>query len=263
MVSVISIHQLLTKGMSPMSNDLSDLHGTIPTALRWNAEDGVLGHSYWDEETGARSVKEIDLGSSLARFVTDLLTRERGYGRVRTGSYDMRLTPVNSPPPEWPNDEEFKPAIGCWLWNPVLGEVRLETNGAIFRGAVSTTWDRCRSFKEASEGLQPVIDFSGRRQMSYAAIGRTFWAPVIEIVGWMPRDKTPFARREPTVAPPPALESQVAFGLLSAPRQGGPARASRREDPVRQRGKVEPAAEPKRDDTLEGFLDDDLPDQLK
>ena len=50
-------------------SDLSGLHGVFPTSLRWNAEFGVLGHSFWDDETGERSVKEIDLGTPLARFV--------------------------------------------------------------------------------------------------------------------------------------------------------------------------------------------------
>ena len=37
----------------------------------------------------------------------------------------MRLTPVGSPPPPKPDDPEFKRAVGCWLWNPNVGEVRL------------------------------------------------------------------------------------------------------------------------------------------
>jgi hypothetical protein len=57
----------------------------------------------------------------------DYPCRERRYGRVRAGLYDMRLTPVGSSAPEWPGDDEFKPAIGIWLWSPFFGELRLET----------------------------------------------------------------------------------------------------------------------------------------
>jgi hypothetical protein len=237
-------------------NDLNDLHGAFPTALRWNAENGFLGHRYWDDTTGARSIKEIELGSPAARFVLDLATRERGYGLIRKGVYDMRLTPVNSPPPPWPGDEDFKPAIGCWLWNPTLGEVRLETNGAIFRGAVAGIWERCWDHKEASDGLQPVIDFVDRREQSFEAIGRTFWAPIIALIGWCERNRvSSFALREPTVKPPAALDSQVKFALLNTPRP--------EPEPVRTRGKAKTAAAASKPDNLKDILDDDLPENLR
>src|SRR5262245_12687576 len=102
-------------------SDISDLYGIYATPLRWNAEAGILGYGCYDETTGERTVKEIELGSSLATFVMDLATRERGYGLIRKNVYDMRLTPVNSPPPPWPDDEDFKAAIGVWMWNPTLG----------------------------------------------------------------------------------------------------------------------------------------------
>ena len=43
--------------------------------------------------------------SRLARdatFAMDMATRDRGYGLIRVGIYDMRLTPVGAPPPPWP-----------------------------------------------------------------------------------------------------------------------------------------------------------------
>ena len=118
-------------------SDLSDLHGVYPTSLRWNAETGFLAISVFNAETGERELQEIELGKP-ATFALDLATRERGYGLIKTGVYDMKLTPVGSPPPPWPGDEEYKPAIGCWVWNPTFGELRLETNAAIFRQAVTS-----------------------------------------------------------------------------------------------------------------------------
>ena len=92
-------------------SDLSDLHGVYPTSIRWNAESGFLAVSAFNAETGERELQQIELGQA-ATFVLDLATRERGYGLIKTGIYDMRLTPVGSPPPPWPEDEEYKPALG-------------------------------------------------------------------------------------------------------------------------------------------------------
>ena len=93
-------------------SDLSDLHGVFPTSLRWNAETGFLAISVFNPETGERELQEIELGKP-ATFAMDLATRERGYGLIKTGVYDMRLTPVGSPPPPWPGDEEYQ--AGDWL----------------------------------------------------------------------------------------------------------------------------------------------------
>jgi hypothetical protein len=248
-------------------SDITDLHGVFPTPLRWNAEAGVLGYGVYDEATGERDVKEIELASPQAKFVMDLDTRERGYGLIRTGLYDMRLTPVGSAPPQWPGDDDFKPAVACWLWNPPLGELRLETNGAMFRTAVSAVWDRCRTFTEAAQGLQPVIHFADRQERLIRAIGKTFWAPVINIIGWVPRDKVPpFALRPPTVKPPIAIDSQVRHALLQHVQQ---------KEPVRAQGKAKSSAVTQgvlrashhksevfgpRQAALEDFLDDRLPD---
>jgi hypothetical protein len=229
-----------------MSNsDISDLHGIFPTPLRWSAENGVLGYSTYNADTGERGIEPIDLNSPMARFALDLSTRERGYAAIRAGFYDMRLSPVGSPPPAWPGDEEYKPAIACWLWHPQLGELRLETNAAVFRTAVSALWDQCRACKEAAENKEPVIHFVDRREQLVRSVGKTFWAPVISVIGWLPRDKV--FTREPTV-PPPALGGAAKSALIEHLQK----------EPARGRGKAKPAA-PKRD-TLEEFLDDEIPE---
>jgi hypothetical protein len=186
-------------------SDLSDLHGIYPTSLRWNAESGFLAILAFNAETGERELQQIELGEP-ATFVLDLATRERGYGRVKTNIYDMRLTPVGSPPPPLPEDEEFKPALGCWVWHPSFTELRLETNAKIFREAVTNVWDRCRVEPAAAEGLQPVIRFVDRVSILVKAVGKTFQGPIIKIVGWVERNKIPgWAARTPTVSPPAAL----------------------------------------------------------
>jgi len=227
--------------------DIADLSGVFAPPLRWRAEDGILGYGIRDDVTLGRGLEEIELNSQAATFVMDLLTREKGYGLVRTGVYDMRLAPVGGPAPQWPGDDNYKPAISCWVWNPVLGELRLETNQNTFMLAVSGVWDRCRTFKEATE-LQPVIRFTGRAERFVKSIGKTFWSPVIDIVGWVPRDKVPaFAVRPPTVKPPIPLDSQVRFALLESPDHA---------DQRHSRGK---SGKPVPKGGLEDFMDDEIP----
>jgi hypothetical protein len=226
-------------------SDLSDLHGIYPTSLRWNAETGFLAISVFNAETGERELQEIELGKP-ATFALDLATRERGYGLIKTGLYEMKLTPVGSPPPPWPDDVEYKPAIGCWLWNPTFGELRLETNGAIFRQAVTAVWDRARFEPQAAEGLQPVVCFVNRVPVPVKAVNKTFSGPVIKVIGWVERDKVPgWVARTPTVSPPAAPP------ILPAPSAPAPAGLAKK--PVKAR---KGAAKPGPDDPLADLNDD-------
>jgi hypothetical protein len=229
-------------------SDLSDLHGIYPTSLRWNAESGFLAVSAFNGETGERELQPIELGQA-ATFVLDLATRERGYGLIKSGVYDMRLSPVGSPPPPWPENEEYKPALGCWMWNPTFGELRLETNATIFRDAIANVWDKSRFEPQVTEKLQPVICFADRVSKLVKQVGKTFYTPVIKIVGWIERDKVPVWReREPTVLPPKALP------ILPAPSAPAPATPA-----VKKPAKVKKgAAKPGPDDPL-ADLNDDIP----
>jgi hypothetical protein len=231
-------------------SDLSDLHGIYPTSLRWNVETGFLAISVFNAETGERELQQIELGQP-ATFVLDLATRERGYGLIKTGIYDMRLTPVGSPPPPLPEDKEFKPALGCWVWCPVFGELRLETNAKIFREAVTSVWDQCRSRPEAAEGLQPVVRFADRVPIQVKSVHKTFFGPVIQVVGWVERSKIPgWSAREPTVLPPEALPILAAPSAPATPAVKTPSKAKTKAKKV--------AAKPGPDDPLTD-LNDDIP----
>jgi hypothetical protein len=186
-------------------SDLGDLHGIFPTSIRWNAEEGILGISVFNPETGEREIQEIELGAP-ATFAMDLATRVRGYGLIRVGLYDMKLTPVGTPPPPRPDDDEYKPALGCWLWNPAFGELRLETNGAIARQAITAVWDEARFEPQAVAGLQPVVCFAGSTPVFIKPVNKMFFGPIIKTVGWVERNQVPgWADRAPTVAPPKTL----------------------------------------------------------
>jgi hypothetical protein len=198
-------------------SDLSDLHGIYPTSLRWNAEGGFLAVSAFNAETGERELQQIELGQP-ATFVLDLATRERGYGLIKTSVYNMTLTPVGSPAPQWPGDAEYKPALGCWLWHPVFGELRLETNAKVFRDAVANIWEQARFKPQAFEGQQPVVRFEDRVPVHIKSVNKTFQGPVIKVIGWVPRDQVPgWSARPPTVSPPAAPP------ILPAPSAPAPA----------------------------------------
>jgi hypothetical protein len=232
-------------------SDLSDLHGIYPTSLRWNAEGGFLAVSAFNAETGARELQEIELSRPAATFALDLATRERGYGLIKAGVYDMKLTPVGSPPPPWPDEEGYKPAIGCWLWNPTFGELRLETNAAILRQAVDSVWNKCRLEPQAAEGLQPVVCFVDRVPVQVKAVNKTFSGPVIKVIGWVERSKVPgWRERAPTVSPPAAPPLLPAS---SAPAPVTPAVKT----PSKAKAKAKKAAaKPRPDDPLADLNDD-------
>ena len=116
-------------------SDLEKSYTEFTNSLRWNAEAGILSVSIYDLEAGGRELKEILLGAP-ATFVLDLATRERGYGLIRVGVFDMRLSPVGAPLPPRPTDDGYKGAIGCWLWNPEFGELRLEATATLFCQAI-------------------------------------------------------------------------------------------------------------------------------
>jgi hypothetical protein len=130
--------------------------------------------------------------------------------------------------------------------------VRLETNQTTLFNVMRAFWKRCLKAQEARDGLQPVIAFVGRRQQPYPGVGHTAWAPVIELIGWVPRDKVPpIALREPTVKPPATLDSQVKFALLEAQRadpEPEPARAKTKATAAPKRGSLK---EPPDDDISE------------
>jgi hypothetical protein len=209
----------IAKQRGNQMSDLSGLHGVFAPSLRWNAEEGFLSVSVFNPETGEREPKEINLGPP-ATFVMGMATRERGYGAIRVGFYDMKLTPVGSPEPAWPGDEEYKPALGCSLYHPEYGELRLETNAKMFREAVDSIWDAAKSDQPgAAADQQPVIRFIGRVLVPSKALKKSFYRPVIEIIGWVERDRVPgWAARTPTVLLPSAP--------LILPAQSAPASAS-------------------------------------
>ena len=101
----------------------------------------------------------------------------------------MQLTPVGQSGAVLAGGRGYKPAVGMWAWNPTFGEVRIETNGAIFRQAVTAVWDQARFEPQAAEGLQPVVCFVNRVPVPIKAVNKTFSGPVIKVIGWVEREQ--------------------------------------------------------------------------
>jgi hypothetical protein len=96
--------------------------------------------------------------------------------------------------------------------------------------------------------LQPVIRFTGRVSVFIKALKKSFYRPVIEIVGWVERDRVPgWAARTPTVLPPSAPP------ILTAP---APAPATRG---VKKPVKVKKGAAKPGPDDPPADLNDEIP----
>jgi hypothetical protein len=76
----------------------------------------------------------------------------------------------------------------------------------MFREAVTSIWDAAKSEPQAAAAeQQPVVRFTGRVSVPIKALKKSFYRPVIEIVGSVERNKVPgWAARTPTVSPPAA-----------------------------------------------------------
>ena len=95
--------------------------------------------------------------------------------------------------------------MGCWLWHPAYGELRLETCATTFRDAIAALWQKALGAPEAVEGQQPVIRFVDKVAIRRETLNKVHYGPIIHIVGWEKRIDIPGWRdRAPTVAPPAA-----------------------------------------------------------
>src|SRR6516225_6731441 len=192
-------------------------------SIRWNSEEETDQLVYVEtNEVFEQERSPIPLNSSASTFVMDVLRREHGRGRIATGTYKMQLVPVGQEVPPIPEDEaafakDYKPAIGVDLWNPKYGLGRLESTAAYVRAAVEKVWREYAREPEASQGMLPVSRFVGARRTAPPRFpNKTYYPPIIERVGFVPREKIPeFAAKEPTV-PLPVLaqnDSQLANAM--------------------------------------------------
>jgi hypothetical protein len=178
--------------------DLAGMPGAHAPHIRWAAENGVVGIAVYDAVLGDRSIEPIALGSREAKFAIDLMTRQKGYGLIATGAYDFKMVSVDEPWPASPGDK-YKPSYGLWGWSPAFGEVRLESNGALYRDALVGIVDLALKCDEAHAGKCPVIWFTDRRERTFKISGsKIYWAPIIVLAGWHPREQNPLGARPPT-----------------------------------------------------------------
>ncbi len=118
----------------------------------------------------------------VLRSSSDMATRERGYGAIKSRFYDMKLSPVGSPPPPWPGDEEYKPR--AWLLGVESGirraALRLETKrrdvpancGHQYMGRSAKSEPQAAAAEQ-----QPVVRFAGRVSVPIKALKKSFYRP--------------------------------------------------------------------------------------
>jgi hypothetical protein len=155
---------------------------------------------------GEPSLQEILLGSDAAKIALDLYTREVGYGYARQGEFQIITTPVGTPPPPFPG-KGYKAALAMWAWNPEIDVCRASAVGAIYRDGLSGVVDKALTYKEQiAQMMVPVAFFFGRAPREYPKLEEVYDGPLIRLIGFLPRDKTPFAVRPPTWRPSSQLE---------------------------------------------------------
>ena len=226
-------------------SDISDLEGIFAPWLRWSSEVGMLGRATPSAADG-RGIEELPLGTNDAKWVFDMARRQRGYGKFRKGFRDAILTPVGTAPPQHPGDPDYKPMLSIEAFHPSYGEHVFEASASNLMRVVSGIWDQCRRYEEFYRGLQPVWFFADRYERPEPSVDKIFWLPVIEIIGWIEREKLPFHARPVTVPPPSARPSLEDMGAPS----GTPI-------PLRQSHKPEAIAAPKA--AVKEDLDDEVP----
>jgi hypothetical protein len=120
----------------------------------------------------------------------------------------------------------------------------------MFRDAVTAVWDAAKSEPQATAAeQQPVVRFTGRVLAPIKALKKSFYRPVIEIIGSLERNKIPgWAARTPTVSPPAALP------ILPAPSAPAPATPGVKKPAKAKKATTKPAPH----DPL-ADLNDDIP----
>ena len=202
-----------------------DDFGRYPDNLRWNGEEGRL-FLVTSNEVFEQEKIPIELNTTSSTFAVDTLRRERGLVHIEVGIYEAYLSPVGQPVPELPpgaDRTKFKAAIGVDVWNPAYGLLRLEACSAYVKGAVGRIFQLYARAPEAANGLVPVIRFVDSQPVTPKRYpNKTYYAPRIDLVGCLPREKIPeFAAMEPTVPLPAAItnDSQLA-AVLRAKLEG-------------------------------------------
>jgi hypothetical protein len=239
--------------------DLAGMPGAYAPRIRWSAENGILGIGIYDAVLGDRTIESIELGSREAKFAIDLMTRQKGQGLIATGVYDFHWVSVDEPWPASPGDK-YKPSYGLWAWSPTFGEVRLESNSALYRDALVGIVDRALKCDEARAGKCPVIWFIDRCERTFKISGaKIYWAPIIDLAGWYPREQSPLGARPQTnrITGPAANAAQLPH-RLSATESNLKAHLAQ---PVRL---TRPGGQPatRRSDSPPPKKDDDLDDAL-
>jgi len=237
-----------------------DFEGGFKPSIRWNSELATDQLTYNQvNEFFERESEPIELNCSASTFIMDTLTREHGRVRIATGVYKALFAPVGMEVPPIPEDElpfanDYRPGLGCDLWNARYDLVRIESNARYVCAAIHKVWREFAREPEAAQGMVPVIRFIGCHRVSPKNYpNKIYYPPIIERVGSISRQQVPeFAVTAATVPPPVRVENDNALGAALRARLEAP--KPRREETVEPK-KTTRKPPKKRDD-----FDDDIED---
>jgi hypothetical protein len=205
--------------------DLSDLAGSVrgirDRALRWNAVDGQGWRiEIYNPETGDRDFELLPEGLT---WICDMATRRRGAIKTGEGVFDVRLSPVGSPLPDIPaNDDDFKPGVAMVVWHPEYGVAEITTASTVVRDRIVYLWEVVKARPEAATGAIPAVRFGPPVEVSFGGKRnlRVFYAPTFELHGgWADRSEVPGICFRPATVPPPKPAKLQIEDLSARPKK--------------------------------------------
>lgn len=178
-----------------MSLGLSVYHtgGEFSPRLQYNAASGRFTRVDKTPD-GAGIIRAEFAMTAPPVFALDLGSLEIGWLQFGAGLVSIVVVPFGQQMPERPT-REHKAGFRAKVWEgPGRRAVEFSANAGVTVNAVEALWNLLTAAPEAAAGQIPVV-----RVVNTVAVGKNY-APVFDLVQWMPRDEAIFGRR--TVAAP-------------------------------------------------------------
>lgn len=189
--------------------------------LTYNAKAGRMKISQRVEGPGGWQTQESDITAQQPAFVFDLETVKVGWLFFKAGMAPVKaVVPIGQPLPPQPagnfgtddRGNPLKPRQGFVMH--VLGTDRVKrefsANAGTIIGAIDDLHTTYTTAPEAKEGKLPVVKFTGATEVK-SKFGSNY-APVFQIVQWVPRPAELAIGAAAPASPPPPPPPAADFG---------------------------------------------------
>jgi hypothetical protein len=183
-----------------------------PTQMEFSAKTGswAVVHVYPKPDGGyARDVTELTPGHNMVVGTHAIF---HGYVTFNP-SFDQRLRPWSpdqapmSPPQEWTAPSE---AIRLPLLVDRYGPLWWTATSIIALNATMAQIEVWAATPEFQQGQLPVVEIGKSRPVKIKdRPGETFYAPVLQHVGWVPLEQAQLGPRVTPILPPPAVRPRL------------------------------------------------------